>query len=110
MGQGSRDDPDAAEHKAEAEAVADAAASGSAELVVATAVSLRRYHADTLLVSISLIQEAYRTEIRVVWPTPARRSCMCSWRQMQACSATGSRLARTDLKLRGGASWLANGL
>ena len=33
------------------------------ELVVATAVSLRRHHADTLVVPMSLICEAYRTEI-----------------------------------------------
>jgi predicted kinase len=33
------------------------------ELVVATAVSLRRYHAGTLIVPMSLIREAYRTEI-----------------------------------------------
>ena len=33
------------------------------ELVVATAVSLRRHHAGTLIVSMSLIREAYRIEI-----------------------------------------------
>jgi gluconate kinase len=33
------------------------------ELVVATAASLRRHHADTLIVPMSLIREAYRTEI-----------------------------------------------
>ena len=33
------------------------------ELVVATAVSLRRHHADTLIVPMSLIREAYRDEI-----------------------------------------------
>ena len=33
------------------------------ELVVATAMSLRRHHADTLIVPMSLIREAYRTEI-----------------------------------------------
>jgi gluconate kinase len=33
------------------------------ELVVATALSLRRHHADTLVVPMSLIREAYRTEI-----------------------------------------------
>jgi gluconate kinase len=33
------------------------------ELVVATAVSLRRHHADTLIVPMSLIREPYRTEI-----------------------------------------------
>ncbi|HEY4349009.1 MAG TPA: AAA family ATPase [Gaiellaceae bacterium] len=33
------------------------------ELVVATAVSLRRHHADTLIVPMSLIQDRYRTEI-----------------------------------------------
>jgi hypothetical protein len=33
------------------------------ELVVATALSLRRHHADTLLVPMSLIREAYRAEI-----------------------------------------------
>ena len=33
------------------------------ELVVATAVSLRRHHADKLLVPMSLIRDAYRTEI-----------------------------------------------
>ena len=33
------------------------------ELVVATAVSLRRHHADTIIVPMSLIRAAYRTEI-----------------------------------------------
>ena len=33
------------------------------ELVVATAVSLRRHHADTLIVPMSLIRDAYRAEI-----------------------------------------------
>jgi hypothetical protein len=33
------------------------------ELVVATAVSLRRHHADTLIVPMSLIRDAYRDEI-----------------------------------------------
>src|SRR6202035_5639542 len=33
------------------------------ELVVATAVSLRRHHADTLIVRMSLIRDAYRAEI-----------------------------------------------
>jgi AAA domain len=33
------------------------------DLVVATAVSLRRHHADTLIVPMSLIRDAYRAEI-----------------------------------------------
>jgi predicted kinase len=33
------------------------------ELVVATALSLRRHHADTLIVPMSLIRDAYRDEI-----------------------------------------------
>ena len=33
------------------------------ELVVATAVSLRRHHADTLIVPMSLIRDAYRAQI-----------------------------------------------
>ncbi len=33
------------------------------ELVIATAVSLRRHHADTLIVPMSLIRDAYRDEI-----------------------------------------------
>jgi hypothetical protein len=33
------------------------------ELVVATALSLRRHHANTLIVPMSLIRDAYRTEI-----------------------------------------------
>jgi predicted kinase len=33
------------------------------ELVVATALSLRRHHADTLIVPMSLIRDAYRVEI-----------------------------------------------
>jgi len=33
------------------------------ELVVATALSLRRHHAETLIVPMSLIRDAYRTEI-----------------------------------------------
>lgn len=33
------------------------------ELVVATAVSLRRHHADTLIVPMTLIRDAYRAEI-----------------------------------------------
>src|SRR5271155_5224253 len=35
------------------------------ELVVATALSLRRHHADTLIVPMSLIRDAYRAEILV---------------------------------------------
>jgi hypothetical protein len=34
-----------------------------AELVVATAVSLRRHHADTLIVPMTPIRDAYRAEI-----------------------------------------------
>jgi hypothetical protein len=33
------------------------------ELVVATALSLRRHHAETLIIPMSLIRDAYRTEI-----------------------------------------------
>ena len=33
------------------------------ELVVATALSLRRHHAETLIVPMSLIRDAYRTEV-----------------------------------------------
>ena len=33
------------------------------ELVIATAVSLRKHHADTLIVPMSLIRDAYRAEI-----------------------------------------------
>ena len=33
------------------------------ELVVATALALRRHHAETLIVSMSLIRDAYRAEI-----------------------------------------------
>ncbi|PRY46162.1 AAA domain-containing protein [Umezawaea tangerina] len=33
------------------------------ELVVATALALRRHHADTLVVPMSLVRDAYRTEI-----------------------------------------------
>jgi gluconate kinase len=33
------------------------------ELVIATALSLRRYHAETLIVPMSLIRDAYRAEI-----------------------------------------------
>src|SRR5579863_1333271 len=33
------------------------------ELVVATALSLRRHHADTLIVPMALIRDAYRAEI-----------------------------------------------
>ncbi|XVV03351.1 AAA family ATPase [Actinosynnema sp. CA-248983] len=33
------------------------------ELVVATALSLRRHHADTLIVPMSLVRDAYRAEI-----------------------------------------------
>ena len=33
------------------------------ELVVATALSLRRHHAETLIVPMSLIRDAYRAEI-----------------------------------------------
>ena len=33
------------------------------ELVVATALSLRRHHAETLIVPMSLIRDAYRAEV-----------------------------------------------
>ena len=36
------------------------------ELVVATALSLRRHHAETLIVPMSLIRDAYRAEIAAI--------------------------------------------
>ena len=49
------------------------------ELVVATALSLGRRHAKTLIVPMSLIRDAYGTS--AAWPTRAKRSCTCSWRR-----------------------------
>ena len=46
------------------------------ELVVATAVSLRRHHATTLIVPMSLIRDAIELRSWTVWPTPAKRSSM----------------------------------
>ncbi len=40
------------------------------ELVVATALSLRRHHADTLIVPISLIRDAYRARSSATWTVP----------------------------------------
>jgi hypothetical protein len=51
------------------------------ELVVATALSLRRHHADTLIVSMSLIRDATGPRSSAAWPTRARMSCTSSWRR-----------------------------
>jgi hypothetical protein len=59
------------------------------ELVVTTALSLRRHHADTLIVPMSLIRDAYRPRSSMAWPTRARTSCTCSWRQTPRCSGSG---------------------
>src|SRR6185369_14029563 len=60
------------------------------ELVVATALSLRRHHADTLIVPMSLIRDAYRAEILGGLADGARRSCTSSWRQTPGRSGSGS--------------------
>jgi hypothetical protein len=60
------------------------------ELVVATALSLRRHHAETLIVPMSLIRDAYRPRSSAAWRTRARRSCTSSLRWTPACSGSGS--------------------
>jgi hypothetical protein len=60
------------------------------ELVVATALSLRRYHADTLIVPMSLIRDAYRSEILGGLADAGAESCTSSLRPTRACSGSGS--------------------
>ena len=60
------------------------------ELVVATALSLRRHHAETLIVPMSLVRDAYRAEIFGGLAARARRSCTSSCRRTPACSGSGS--------------------
>ena len=60
------------------------------ELVVATGLSLRRHHADTLIVPMSLIRDAYRAQILGGLADGARRSCMSSWRRTPGRSGSGS--------------------
>ena len=60
------------------------------ELVVATALSLRRHHADTLIVPMSLIRDAYRAQILGGLADGARRSCTSSWRRTPGRSGSGS--------------------
>ena len=60
------------------------------ELVVATALSLRRHHADTLIVPMSLIRDACGPRSSAAWPTRARRSCASSSRWTPTCSGSGS--------------------
>ena len=66
------------------------------ELVVATALSLRRHHADTLIVPMSLIRDAYRAEIRDTRKRFATsRSLAPAWIISAAASRTRSRRARS---------------
>jgi hypothetical protein len=61
------------------------------ELVVATALSLRRHHADTLIVPMSLIRAAYRDEILgSLAPTRASRFCTSSWKWTPRCYESDS--------------------
>ena len=48
------------------------------ELVVATALSLRKHHADTLIVPMSLLRDDYRDEILGGLAEAASRSCTSS--------------------------------
>jgi len=77
------------------------------ELVVATALSLRRHHADTLIVPMSLIRDAYRDEIlnaRVThpggdWDRGAREFGMTGIDEMVAAAArqpSGTLMLRSD--------------
>ncbi|HEV2372691.1 MAG TPA: hypothetical protein VGS19_11020 [Streptosporangiaceae bacterium] len=60
------------------------------ELAVATALSLRRHHADTLIVAMSLIRDVYRAEVLGGLAEAARMSCTSSLRPTPACSGSGS--------------------
>ena len=64
------------------------------ELVVATALSLRRHHADTLSSRCRLSATPTGPRSSAAWPTRARRSCTCSLRRTPACSGSGSSPAR----------------
>ena len=66
------------------------------ELVVATALSLRRHHADTLIVPMSLVRNAYRTEILGGLADAGEESCTSSWRRTQTCSGSGTMPAWTS--------------
>ena len=72
------------------EAFRELAESHRRELVVATALSLRRHHADTLIVPMSLIHDAYRAQILGGLADGARRSCTSSWRRTPGRSGSGS--------------------
>jgi hypothetical protein len=52
--------------------------------------SLRRHHADTLIVPMSLIRDAYRAQILGGLADGARRSCTSSWRRTPGRSGSGS--------------------
>ena len=79
------------------------------ELVVATALSLRRHHTSTLIVPMSLISDAYRDEILGALTKPARRSSTSSWRRTHVCSASASMPARSPPRIRGRISRPASG-
>jgi hypothetical protein len=76
------------------------------ELVVATALSLRRHHADTLIVPMSLIRDAYRAEILggladagEEWDQAAREFGMTGVDEMVAAAArqpVGTLMLRSD--------------
>jgi hypothetical protein len=59
------------------------------ELVVATALSLRRHHAETLIVPMSLIRDAYRAEILGGLADAGEEVLHASSRGMPACSGSG---------------------
>jgi hypothetical protein len=58
--------------------------------VVATALSLRRHHADTLIVPMSLIRDAYQAEILGGLADAGEEVLHVFWRRPTACSGSGS--------------------
>ena len=71
------------------------------ELVVATALSLRRHHAETLIVPMSLIRDAYRAEILGGLAHAGEEVLHVSLRRTPACSGSGSMPAWASPPTRG---------
>ena len=79
------------------------------ELVVATALSLRRHHADTLIVPMSLIRDAYRAEILGGLAHAGEEVLHVFLEADVACSGSGSMPAWASPATRGRTSQPASG-
>jgi hypothetical protein len=79
------------------------------ELVVATVLSLRRHHASTLIVPMSLICDAYRDEILGGLTEAGEEVLHVFWRQTPVCSASAWAPAWRLSRIRGRTSQPASG-